>query len=759
MPGPGPLAHQVLVYAGPGISPLSLSCTLLTLSLVLRPNYTVQPVAPEVLKEEPWEPNTALLVIPGGRDLPYVEDLTARSNVTRRIVDYVRNGGRYLGICAGAYFGATECKFDVGGPHEVIGKRDLVSVSTRIGADAESFFPGTCAGPTFKGFDYGSERGAHAISLNVEGGKTLLELLYTNGGGHFIMPSPAPSNVEVLGRYAEPPASVESDVAVVLISEGQGKALLSSVHWEYPLEDPPALSAIGKRDTVPTAEHIEKCEKARVQWVRQLLSSVGLNVPARAGDGATQDGEEDPHLLLNPTHPAPIFAFSHPKLPELATGIFAAPSIQKKLEQAESGFQKLVDGNDTFNIGPVDAVGDVPAFLSKARRTEPVHPPALEDLTLNDEPPIPKPVDFKDVPKTVLLPGEEPYSPDWTPLFNFETYWAELDQARKESGRRTGVMRTDELSKGRTGERSSIGDVLFYGEAVTSTQTTLDRNPLILNGLKTPHTFLASFQLSGRGRGGNAWLSPVGCLPFTIMLTLPQSMVNKLIFVQYLAALAIAEALDPDGRLGVRIKWPNDVYAHVEGVGGTTVGGGKKGLAKIAGILVNTNYVNGQWRVLVGCGVNILNPLPTASLMQMHGLLTDRLTEAGLSSEIPPAPTMERSFARIMQAFEQKWEQFLNDEGFTSFMDEYKSRWLHSNQVVTLTTVTPHQKLKIVGITPDQGLLRCVPVEDSKLTPLYSRSVDGYADRTGNGLSGEFVDLQPDGNSFDLMSNMIKKKT
>lgn len=127
MPGPGPLAHQVLVYAGPGISPLSLSYTLLTLSLVLRPNYTVQQVAPEVLKDEPWEPSTALLVIPGGRDLPYVDDLSTRSNVTRRIADYVRNGGKYMGICAGAYFASAEVKFDLGGRHEVTGKRDLVS--------------------------------------------------------------------------------------------------------------------------------------------------------------------------------------------------------------------------------------------------------------------------------------------------------------------------------------------------------------------------------------------------------------------------------------------------------------------------------------------------------------------------------------------------------------------------------------------------------------------------------------------------------
>jgi biotin--protein ligase len=129
MPGPSPTAHQVLVYSGPGVSPLSLSYTLLTLPLLLTPHYTVQPVTSEVLAKQPWEPACALLVIPGGRDLPYVEELTTKTRVTKRIKEYVAEGGRYLGICAGAYFGAEEVRFDVGGGLEVAGQRDLVSPS------------------------------------------------------------------------------------------------------------------------------------------------------------------------------------------------------------------------------------------------------------------------------------------------------------------------------------------------------------------------------------------------------------------------------------------------------------------------------------------------------------------------------------------------------------------------------------------------------------------------------------------------------
>jgi len=93
-----------------------------------------------------------------------------------------------------------------------------------------------------------------------------------------------------------------------------------------------------------------------------------------------------------------------------------------------------------------------------------------------------------------------------------------------------------------------------------------------------------------------------------------------------------------------------------------------------------------------------------------------------------------------------------------------------SNQEVTLTTVEPHQRLRIHSITPDHGLLRCVPLDSkpkasSGLTPLYTRGDYGDDDRVlvkpsaSAKKDDEWVDLQPDGNSFDLMAGLIKRKT
>ncbi|CAK9784004.1 biotin-ligase [Cutaneotrichosporon oleaginosum] len=712
MPGPAPTAHQVLVYSGPGVSPLSLSHTLLTLSLLLIPHYTVQPVSASLLASEPWEQHCALLVIPGGRDLPYVDELSSKTKATTRIAEYVREGGRYLGLCAGAYFAAAEVQFDVGGPKEVTGKRTL------------AFFPGACAGPTHPGFDYGSESGSKAVSLITR--DKVLDLIYYNGGGHFVMPAKVPAEVEVVARYAEPP-SPDADVAAVQITRGKGKALLLSVHPEYPLEDPPARDAISKVSPQPTEQAVEAAEDGRVQWFADLLAGLGLRIPSREEERA---GEEE-HLLLHPTHPSPVFALSHPQHPELATSLLAAKTIQAKLKPGRNGFQSLRDGNDEFEVGPVDAVPDVAAFLAKRRRTEPEYPPAIQELSLADSTPAPKAPDMHALTKTLLLPGTVSYSAGWTPLFNFNTYWAELDDARARAGRM---------------KRPALGDLMLYGEAVTSTQTMLDRNPVLLGGLPTL-SFLASFQLSGRGRGSNAWLSPAGCLQWSMLLTLPASMVSKMVLIQYLTALAVAEAVDEDGRLGVRIKWPNDIYAQAEGVGGTEAGAGKKGLVKIGGILVNTNFIGGQWRIVVGTGVNVLNALPTTSLSQLHNLLTERAARNASTKPLPRPPTMEGTLARIMSVFEAKWAQFVDAGSFEPFMADYHARWLHSNQEVTLTTVTPHQRLRIVGITSDYGLLRCVPITSS--SSIFGRE-------TGN---DEYVELQPDGNSFDLMAGMIKKKT
>jgi biotin--protein ligase len=70
------------------------------------------------------------------------------------------------------------------------------------------------------------------------------------------------------------------------------------------------------------------------------------------------------------------------------------------------------------------------------------------------------------------------------------------------------------------------------------------------------------------------------------------------------------------------------------------------------------------------------------------------------------------------------------------------------DQRVLLTTTNPHTPVRIVGITADHGLLRTVPERRTNFDPWTSWR---------NGET-EYIDLQPDGNSFDLMAGLIKTK-
>jgi len=118
---------------------------------------------------------------------------------------------------------------------------------------------------------------------------------------------------------------------------------------------------------------------------------------------------------------------------------------------------------------------------------------------------------------------------------------------------------------------------------------------------------------------------------------------------------------------------------------------------------------------------------------------------------------MENMAATIMAIFGQMWDQFISASGsFEPFVDLYLDSWIHSyvrlspsklityhasrDQLVTLETVNPPIKVRIVGITPDYGLLRTLPESSRGVT------------------EQDFIDLQPDGNSFDMMAGLIKTK-
>ena len=197
-----------------------------------------------------------LLVVPGGRDLPYCRMLNGEGN--DKIRAFVRNGGSYLGLCAGGYYGASYVRFAEGDPiMEVVGPREL------------KFYPGVAWGPTYPGFQYNSNGGARACSLDLQPSvKRLLTgvcsedissvRVYYDGGGYFQTCSSdvtqsvgRATDVRVLATYdtsdyfvsqqdtpcgddnVPRPVQLPDNLAAIVSSQyGAGKVVLSGVHPE-----------------------------------------------------------------------------------------------------------------------------------------------------------------------------------------------------------------------------------------------------------------------------------------------------------------------------------------------------------------------------------------------------------------------------------------------------------------------------------------------------------------------------------------------
>jgi glutamine amidotransferase-like uncharacterized protein len=203
-----PSKKIVYVYNDDGVSENSLQQTLSTFKKHLS-NYKVQTINALEVIEGKWIKKAVLFIMPGGADLPYTKKLNGKGNAV--IKNFVRNGGKYLGICAGAYYGTSYIEFDKKGELEVSGEREL------------SFLKGKAVGPALAKYDYKNNSGARPAKIKL---KTTEEIIsYFNGGCFF---ETNQLNVIVLGLYSE-----INKPAVIYMRYGKGDVVLSGVHLEY----------------------------------------------------------------------------------------------------------------------------------------------------------------------------------------------------------------------------------------------------------------------------------------------------------------------------------------------------------------------------------------------------------------------------------------------------------------------------------------------------------------------------------------------
>ena len=203
-----------------------------------------------------------LFIMPGGADLYYCDQLNGKGNALIRT--YVENGGTYLGICAGAYYGASSIIWANGTSQEITGTRELAFCDT------------VATGPVSSLIEVGDvEKNWDAVTTLSFCGEDI-PVLY-KGGCVFSEPK---DELTVLARYSElehsPPAILHTPI-------GQGHAILSSPHIEY---SPELYTRSLVQHLNPAyarqaqiAKHYKKiCSEHPKPLLKQVLKKAGIEI-------------------------------------------------------------------------------------------------------------------------------------------------------------------------------------------------------------------------------------------------------------------------------------------------------------------------------------------------------------------------------------------------------------------------------------------------------------------------------------------------
>jgi BirA family biotin operon repressor/biotin-[acetyl-CoA-carboxylase] ligase len=209
-----------------------------------------------------------------------------------------------------------------------------------------------------------------------------------------------------------------------------------------------------------------------------------------------------------------------------------------------------------------------------------------------------------------------------------------------------------------------------------------------------PQMLVAIHQTAGRGRLGRRWHStPGSSLTFSLALPLRRADWSGLSLA---VGLAVAEALDPDGRrLG--LKWPNDLVLRdlasgdEAGHDNPTPDSARLG-RKLGGILIESVAVGEQRAAVIGIGVNVI-PQPVAEADYGAAALT----------ELWPEATPQEALARIGEPLVRMLVAFDRD-GFAPLRDAYARRdVLRGQRVRTTDAVMPEG---IASGVDDDGALQ-----------------------------------------------------
>ena len=193
-----------------------------------------------------------------------------------------------------------------------------------------------------------------------------------------------------------------------------------------------------------------------------------------------------------------------------------------------------------------------------------------------------------------------------------------------------------------------------------------------------PLWITATTQNQGRGRLGREWVSEIGNLYATLLLrpSCPLALASGLGFVAALSLADCFEQLAPE--IHFQLKWPNDVLAN----------GGK-----IAGILIETELLDGQLCAAIGCGLN-LNHFPSETRYPATSLKV-------LGAKTDP----ETAFAALNKSMAARLSEWDEGRGFASISQAWTQKAFHLGKLITLDIGSEMLTGRFNGLADDGAML------------------------------------------------------
>lgn len=186
--------------------------------------------------------------------------------------------------------------------------------------------------------------------------------------------------------------------------------------------------------------------------------------------------------------------------------------------------------------------------------------------------------------------------------------------------------------------------------------------------------------------------------------------------------------------LGLRVKWPNDIYLND---------------TKIGGVLVESQINDRKITVNIGIGINVSNPYPTISLNSVlqdapvPSTSTAKPTSSSYSKsgKDKPALSIEKVIAKSLSEFENLLD-LMESNSTDQVISKYTENWIHGS-------VDDDSEDNIVNVEVSGGnFAECRITGIDQFGFLRVKEIN----------NGHVFSVRPDGNSFDIANKLIAIK-